>query len=116
MIATDRPNDGMVQSILMTVRFMSPPQSGTHDATMADNGKTFVMNIGDKLRIHLDYSYAWSATSISNPAVIEGAGDGYYAFSSGSTTLTMTGNPTCLNNTPPCGIPSMMFTITVIVQ
>jgi len=56
LIATDRPNDSIVQSILMAVRFTDPPQPTTYDATMMDNGKTFVMNIGDKLRINLDLS------------------------------------------------------------
>jgi hypothetical protein len=88
----------------------------TYEASMADNGKTFVMKIGDKLKINLDYSYIWSLTSISNPAVIAGAGDGYFAFTSGSATLSITGNPECLNLTPPCGMPSILYTITVIVQ
>jgi hypothetical protein len=116
LIATDRPNDGIVQSILMTIRFTAPPQPVTYDATMADNGKTFVMNIGDKLRLNLDLGYVWSAISISNPAVLAGAADGYFAFTSGTATLTTTGDPACLNSTPPCLAPSIMFTITVIVQ
>jgi len=115
-ILTDRPNDSTVQSILMTVRFTSPPQPVTYDATMADNGKTFVMNIGDKLRLSLDYCYDWSTISDFNPAVLVGAADGYFAFASGTTTLTMIGDPGCLNSTPPCAMPSIMFTITVVVQ
>ncbi len=116
LIATDRPNDAVVQSIITTVRFMAPPQPITYDATIADNGKTFVMNVGDKLRLSLDYGYGWSTISDFNPAVLVGAADGYFAFARGTTTLTMTGNPLCLNSTPPCGMPSIMFTITVIVQ
>jgi hypothetical protein len=116
LIATDRPNDGTIQSILLTVRFTAAPQPVTYEATMADNGRTFVMNVGDKLRLNVDLSYGWSAISISNPAVIAGAGDGYFAFTSGTATLTTTGNPQCLDSTPPCGMPSIMFTITVIVQ
>ncbi len=116
LIATDRPNDSVVRSILMTFRFTASPQPVTYDATMADNGKIFIMNIGDKLRINFDYSYAWSMVSISDPAVLAGAQDGYFALASGTTTLTTTGNPQCLNSTPPCGMPSIMFTVTVIVQ
>ena len=115
LIATDRPNDSTIQSILMTVRFVDPPQPVTYDATMTDNGKTFVMNVGDKLSINLDLGYVWSTISISNPAVIAGAGDGYFAFAGGTATLTTTGNPECLNLTPPCGMPSILFTVTVIV-
>ena len=116
LIATDRPNDSIVQSILMTVRFTAAPQPVTYEATMADNGRTFVMNVGDKLRLDLDLSYDWSAISISNPAILAGAGDGYFAFTGGTATLTATGNPDCLNSTPPCAAPSIMFTITVVVQ
>jgi len=115
-ILTDRPNDGTLQSILMTIRFTAPPQPVTYEVTMADNGKTFIMNIGDKLRLDLDLSYNWSAILISNPAVIAGVQDGYFAFAGGTATLTTTGNPDCLNSTPPCGMPSILFTITVLVQ
>lgn len=116
LIATDKPNEGIVQSILMTFQFMAPPQPVTHEATvMVDNGKTVVMNVGDKLRINLDYAYGWSTTSDFNSAVLMGAADGYFAIASGTTTLTLTGNPECLNLTPPCGLPSVMFTITVVV-
>jgi len=115
-ITTDRPNDSTVQSILMTIRFTVPPQPVTYDATMADNGKTFVMNIGDKIRINLDYGYGWSTISDFNPAVLVGTADGYFALASGTTTLSMTGDPTCYSLTSPCLMPSIMFTITVIVQ
>lgn len=116
LIATDRPNDSMVQSILMTMRFTRPPSPTTYEATLADNGRIFFMNIGDKLRLNLDLGYIWSVVSISNPGVIAGAQDGYFAFTSGSATLSTTGSPECLTSTPPCGMPSVMFTITVIVQ
>lgn len=116
LIATDRPNDGVIQSILMTIRFTGPPSPTTYEATLADNGRTFFMNIGDKLKLNLDLGYAWSVVSISNPVVIAGAQDGYFAFAGGSSTLSTTGSPECLNSTPPCGMPSVMFTITVIVQ
>lgn len=115
-IMTDRPNDSIVQSILMTFRYAAPPQPVTYDATMADNGRTFYMKVGDKLRINLDLSYGWSATSISDPAVIAGAADGYFAFANGTATLSTIGNPGCLNLVPPCGMPSILFTVTVVVQ
>lgn len=115
-ISTDKPNDATVQSILTSIRFTTPPQPVTYDATLADNGKTFVMNIGDKIRINYDYAYGWSTTSDFNPAVLMGAGDGYFAIASGSSTLSMTGSPECLNLTPPCAMPSILYTITVIVR
>jgi len=83
---------------------------------MADNGRTFVVNIGDKIRINLDYGYGWSTISDFNPAILVGAADGYFAFARGTSTLTMTGNPVCVNSTPPCLAPSILYQITVIVQ
>lgn len=114
LILTDRPSDGNVQQMLGSIKFMPSPI--TIEATMADNGRTFVMNVGDKLRLNLDLSYGWSAFSISNPAVIAGAQDGFFALEAGTATLTTSGNPECLNFTPPCGMPSILYSITVIVQ
>lgn len=74
------------------------------------------MNIGDELRISLDNAYVWSLASISDPTVLAGAQDGYFAFANGTATLTMIGNPECLNLTPPCGMPSILYSLTVIVQ
>jgi hypothetical protein len=115
-ISTDRPNDSTVQSILMTIRFTSPPAPITYDLTLTDNGRTITMNIGDKLRLNLDLGYVWSGVSISNPAVIAGAQDGYFAFSNGTSTLTTNGTPQCYYSTPPCLAPSVLFTITVVVR
>ena len=70
----DQPH---IRVIAQTVRFMAPPQPVTYDATMADNGKTFIMKVGDKLRINLDYEHIWSMAMISDPAVLVGAQDGY---------------------------------------
>lgn len=114
MISTDKPADGNVQQMLGSITFAPAPI--TIEATMADNGRTFVMNVGDKLMLNLDFSYGWSAFSISNNAVLAGAQDGFFALTAGTATLTTTGNPECLNFTPPCGMPSILYSITVIVQ
>ncbi len=114
LIFTDRPGDGNVQQMLGSIKFT--PVAITIEATMADNGKTFVMNVGDSLRLNLDLSYGWSAFSISNPAVLAGAQDRLFALEAGTATLTTTGNPECLNFTPPCGMPSILYSIIVIVQ
>jgi hypothetical protein len=81
-----------------------------------DNGKTFNMKVGDTLKFNLDSSYDWSGVSVSNPSVIDGAQDAYKALAGGTATLTTFGNPKCLKSTPPCGMPSIMFTVTAIVQ
>jgi hypothetical protein len=115
MISTDRPNDGIVQSILMTIQFTAS-SSTTYEATIMDNGKAFNLKVGDTLKLNLDPAYDWSTVSVSNTSVIVVTQGIYQARASGTATMTATGNPKCLNSTPPCGMPSIMFTITVIVQ
>jgi len=114
LIATDRPNDGVVQSILMTIQFTAP-SSITYEVTMADNGRTFNMKVGDSLRLNLDSFYDWSV-SVDNPTVIVSSQGLYHAYASGTSSLTAFGDPKCYSLTPPCLAPSIMFTITVIVQ
>ena len=115
LIATDRPNDGVVQSILLTIQFTAST-STTYEATIMDNGKTFSMKVGDFLKLKLDQGYDWSGVSVSDPGVLGGAQDAYKALAGGTSTLTAFGDPKCLKSTPPCGMPSIMFSITVIVQ
>lgn len=115
LITTDKSNDGIVQSILMTVQFTAS-SSTTYETTIMDNGKTFNLQVGDNLRFNLDPGYDWSAISVSDTNVIVVTQGIYQAHASGVAALTATGNPKCLNSTPPCGMPSIMFTITVIVQ
>ena len=113
-IATDRPNDSVVQAILKSIQFTAP-SSITYEVTMADNGKTFNMKVGDSLRLNLDSFYDWSV-SVDNPTVIVSSQGLYHAYASGTSSLTAFGDPKCYSLTPPCLAPSIMFTITVIVQ
>ena len=115
LIASDRLNDGVVQSMLMTIQFTAS-SSTTYEATIMDNGKTFNIQVGDTLKLNLDPGYDWSAISVSDTNVIVATQGIYQARASGIAVLTATGNPKCLNSTPPCGMPSILFTITVIVQ
>ena len=114
LIASDRLNDGVVQSILMTVQFTTS-SSTTYEATIMDNGNTFNIQVGDTLKLNLDPAYDWSAISVSDTNVIVATQGIYQARASGVATLTTAGHPKCLTSTPPCGMPSILFTITVIV-
>lgn len=93
--------------------------------TMEDNGKTINMKVGDSflLKLGSDF-YDWSV-DVDNQDVISreigitairGAQGIYLAHAPGSTKLTASGNPQCLNSTPPCLAPSILFEVTVIVQ
>ena len=62
------------------------------------------------------YPYHLEGDPLPIPAIVVGAKDRYIAFTNGTATLTATGDPVCLSSTPPCGMPSIVFEITVIVQ
>ncbi len=121
LIATDRPNDETVQSILMSIQFIT--SNKMFEVTLADNGKTINMNSGDGFMLNLGSDvYDWSV-QVDNENVLgleQGNVTGivgiFRARTPGSATLTAFGNPKCINSTPPCLSPSIMFTITVIVQ
>ncbi len=95
------------------------------EITLADQGKTFVMHPGESFILNLGVGvYDWSV-EVDNPAVlsrelnmavINGAQGIYLAHNPGTAKLTAVGNPQCLNSTPPCLAPSILFEITVIVQ
>ena len=114
LLMTDRPNDGDVQQMLGSIRLTS--STTTTEVTLADNGATFHLHVGDRIWLNLDSGYDWSV-SFGNPTVVGGAEYLYaYALSSGVSSVTAFGNPKCVNATPPCLSPSLMFSITVVVQ
>jgi len=115
LIETNRSNDGIVQSILLTVQFTASTIT-TYEATIMENGKTFSMKIGDNLKINLDWSYNWSVISISDISIINGSQSVFQARAPGSSTLTAYGNPKCYSETPPCLVPLLIYTVSVIVQ
>lgn len=121
LIATDRPNDGTIQSILMSIQFTT--SNKMFEVTLADNGKTINMNSGDGFMLNLGSDvYDWSV-QVDNENILGLEQDNvtgivgiFRARAPGSAILTAFGNPKCINSTPPCMSPSIMFTITVIVQ
>jgi len=112
-IATDQPNDGIVQSVLFTVRLMPPAL--VYIVTMSDNGGTFRMRVGDSFQLGLDPSYDWSS-ALNTASILDNSAGVCQALNPGVAILTALGNPKCLSSSPPCAIPSIMFSITVIVQ
>jgi hypothetical protein len=113
-ITTDRPKDADVQQMLGSFRFTASTM--TTEVTMEGNGAMFYLHVGDRIWLNLDPGYDWSV-SFGNPTVVGSAEYLYvYALSSGTSSVTALGNPKCANSTPPCLAPSIVFTITVIVQ
>jgi hypothetical protein len=48
--------------------------------------------------------------------VIKGAQGIYQALAPGTATLTASGDPLCLKSRPACAMPSILFTVTVVVE
>jgi hypothetical protein len=98
------------------------PENGI---TLEDKGKTFKLKVGDSFLLNLGTDvYDWTVT-VDNESVlrlkmgvmvIRGAQGIYDALAPGTATISATGNPLCLQSNPPCGAPSILFTITVIVE
>ncbi len=93
--------------------------------TLSDNGRTFVMHVGESFLLNLGMdSYDWTVETYDQNVlqlkmgvmVIRGAQGIYVAQNPGTATLSASGNPLCLQSNPPCMMPSLLFRITVIVQ
>ena len=101
------------------------PSSSASEIVLADKGKTFTFHVGDSFLLNLGADvYDWEVT-IDNQnvfamkmgvMVIQGAQGIYDALAPGTATLTAVGNPQCLQSSPPCGMPTVLFKITLIVQ
>ena len=102
----------------------SPTPGTLGDVTLADNGKTIHMAVGQSFLLKLGEDYDWSITvsdqnvinRVKNIAVIRGAQGVYDALARGTSTLSATGDPLCRTATPACASPSILFSITVIVN
>ncbi len=94
-----------------------------HTLTLADNGSTLGVPIGDRIELRLDVNLNWTV-SVSDPAVlrrppgvalvrdVQGLWD---AIAPGSSTIRATGDAPCRMSIPACGVPSILFSATVNV-
>ncbi len=100
-----------------------PAQNGLV-VTLADDGKTFTIKVGERFLLMLGEDYQWSPISsdlsvlsrVPNIAVIRGAQGIYEAHKPGQAELTATGDLPCRSATPPCMAPSRLFKVTIVVQ
>jgi hypothetical protein len=105
-----------------------PPVSGAPDGsltvTLADEGKTISLAVGDSFLLNLGETYNWDVTisdqsilsRVIGITVIRGAQGIYQAHQAGSVTLRASGDPQCRQSVPACGMPSRLFTVTVLVK
>jgi hypothetical protein len=93
--------------------------------TLDDNGKTFTMHVGDSVLLNLGMDvYEWEVTVDNQDVlrmkmgvmVIKGAQGIYDALAPGTATLSASGNPLCLQSRPACAMPSILFSVTIVVN
>jgi hypothetical protein len=100
------------------------PTTHVGTITLDDNGKEITMTVGDSFLLDLGEGYNWTINlspedviqRVKNITVIRGAQGIYDVVKAGTMTLTATGDPDCLQTTPPCAAPSIQFTVTIVVQ
>ena len=101
---------------------IAPPAGGV---TLANNGETYILHPGERFLLNLGIDvYDWTVTindqsvlsRVINVMVIRGAQGLYEAHQPGQVTLTADGDPFCRQAKPVCGMPSIAFKITLIVQ
>lgn len=102
----------------------SQPVPGT-GISLDDNGKTFSMHVGDSLLLNLGTdAYDWTAFVDNEKVlrmkvgvmVIKGAQGIFDALSPGTTILSASGDPLCRKSRPACAMPSILFSITIVVE
>jgi hypothetical protein len=99
-------------------------ESASQTVTLDNNGQTITLSVGERFLLKLGEEYDWTVTvadpsivsRVVNITVVRGAQGVYEAHKPGSTTLTASGDPVCRQAQPPCGMPSILFEITMVVQ
>jgi len=93
--------------------------------TFDDKDKTFNLKVGDSFLLNLGMDvYDWTVSTDNENVlrmrmgvmVIKGAQGIYEALAPGTAILTATGDPHCRQSKPACGIPSIIFTVTIIAK
>jgi hypothetical protein len=108
-----------------TVNTPDEPAAGdAKTVTLDDQGKTIQLGVGQSFLLKLGEDYDWQVTASDqnvvsrarNIAVVRGAQGVYDAHQAGTVTLTASGDPACRQSQPPCAMPSMLFTVTIVVM
>jgi predicted small lipoprotein YifL len=102
----------------------TPPADSSKTVTLADDGQTITLHVGESFLLKLGEDHNWTATvddqtivsRAKNIAVIRGAQGVYDALHAGKTNLTAVGDPICRQANPPCEQPSRVFKIQIVVQ
>lgn len=116
---TATPNEagGQTQGLTPT------PIVGKRLVGLPSQGQTIELRVGETFELRLGEGMDWTV-AIDNPrivgpdagALVPGSQGVYRALAAGSTRLTANGDPTCRKADPPCGAPSFLFEITIVVR
>ncbi|MCL5110700.1 MAG: hypothetical protein M1401_17925 [Chloroflexi bacterium] len=102
----------------------TPAAAEGRSVTLADDGRTIDMRVGERFLLALGEGYDWTV-DIADPSVlsrvvnvltVRGSQGLYEAHRAGTTALTATGDPPCRRAQPACAAPSRLFQVTVVVQ
>jgi hypothetical protein len=102
----------------------TPAPASSPTVTLADEGRTITLGIGDSFLLELGEDCDWTPTvgdqtvvsRAEGITVIQGAQGVYLALKAGKTTLTATGDPVCQESSPPCERLSRGFAVQTVVQ
>ncbi len=121
--ASSAPTASAVPSAVISLSVsLSPPVSGA--ITRENDGQTLTLAVGDRVLLHLGNEFDWSVSvdkpsvvdRVRNITVVQGAQGVYEALAPGTAVLSATGDPPCRKVTPPCGAPSILFQVTLVVR
>ena len=97
-----------------------------HSVTSALNGETIQMRSGEQISLELEAGYNWQV-GLSDKSLlltlseeVAGKGGSYHglfeAAKPGLVELRAQGDPLCLTASPPCGLPSILFQLSIQIE
>jgi hypothetical protein len=109
---------------LPTTTPTSSPASDLRTITLADDGATASVAVGERVLVKLGTDLEWTVqltdptvlVQVRGVALIVGAQGLYGAAKAGSTLVTAIGDAACRTAVPPCMVPSRLFSVTIVVH
>ncbi len=100
------------------------PVNGQITVTLVNNGATLKLHPGDRFVMMLGDAYNWEVTPedpsivsrVVNITPVKGSQGVYEAHQAGQTTIDASGDPFCRQSQPPCMMPSIVFTLKIVVE
>jgi hypothetical protein len=127
-VASASPTAQLSAEPLKTPLPTTAPTSGhasdLRTITLADDGATVSVAVGEQVLVKLGTDLVW-IVQISDPtvlvrvrgvALIVGAQGLYAAAKTGTTLVTAIGDAACRTAVPPCMVPTRLFSVTIVVH